>query len=133
MEMFGFRQMMHDRNPPLCKSAFVGMLFSVISGRLILNDAAKDAAGVISVGLISSASSSSRNADTFREAVDCCGSQTERLPSPSSSSSRNADTFMGAVDCCGSQSSQSLDNSNSISSVDNTVQTLEFVVRKFGQ
>ena len=97
MEMLGFKQMMHDRNPPFCRSAFVGMLFSVISGRLILKIAAKDAAGVTPVGLPSSASSSSRNADTFLEAVDCCGSLTAGLPSPSSSSPRNVDTFMEAV------------------------------------
>ena len=42
----GFRQMIHDPNPPLRMSVFVGMLFSVISGRLILKLAAKDTAGV---------------------------------------------------------------------------------------
>ena len=74
IEMLGFMHIMHERNPPLCTSNFVGMLCSVISGRLILQEAAKVDAEIIPVAkLLSSSSSSSINADTDGNVADACG------------------------------------------------------------
>ena len=99
MEMLGFRQMMQDRNPPFRRSAFVGMLFFVSSGRLILKVAARDGAGITPVGSPSSSSSSVRNADTFSAALDCCSSLTDGLSSLSSGSSGFVDTWVTMAAC----------------------------------